>query len=202
MAFIPTTNPRPLNRPFSVPNLLSGVPNTLFGMKYKRVGNKTCLSQPKHINHGLEKLEASDDDHEKFKQLNINYCSAVGLLNYIASNTRPDLSFAMSNLARYSVKSGLTHWKEFTIDPVRPTEFLSIYSDATWGDNPDSRTSQSGYLCDLFGSLISWNSCKQCSITYSSTEAELNPLVESFHEGVWLKSLINKTWEIQIESQN
>lgn len=106
-------------------------PNTLFGMKFERVGNKICLSQPKHINHGLEELglteckpsstpltpnlqlrEASDDDHNKFKRLNINYRSAIGLLNYITSNTRPDLSFAVSSLARYSVKPGLTHWKE------------------------------------------------------------------------------------------
>ncbi|KNZ62497.1 hypothetical protein VP01_1263g6 [Puccinia sorghi] len=160
------------------------LPNTLLGMKYEREGNKIFLTQPKHINHGLEELglteckpsstpltpnlqlrEASDEDYEKFRKLNINYRSAIGLLNYIASNTRPDLSFAVSSLARYSVKPGLTHWKEvkktwqylrhskdlkFTIEAVNPSEFLSIYSDATWGDDPDSRTSQSGYLCYLF----------------------------------------------------
>ncbi|KNZ53006.1 hypothetical protein VP01_3372g1 [Puccinia sorghi] len=207
-------------------------PNTLLGMKFEKVGNKICLSQPKHINHGLEELglteckpsstpltpnlklrEATDEDHEKFKKLNINYRSAIGLLNYIASNTRLDLSFAVSSLARYSVKPGWSHWKEvkktwqylrhtrnlkFTIYPVDPNEFLTIFSDATWGDDPDSRTSQSGYLCYLFGSLISWNSCRQRSITYSSTEAKLNPLVESFHEGLWLKALINEMWNLQI----
>ncbi|KNZ53813.1 hypothetical protein VP01_3129g1, partial [Puccinia sorghi] len=86
----------------------------------------------------------------------------------------------------------LSHWKEvkktwqylrhskdlkFTIYPVEPNQFLSIFSDATWGDDPDSRTSQSSYLCYLFGSLILWNSCRQRSITYSLTEAELNPLL-------------------------
>ncbi|KNZ53814.1 uncharacterized protein VP01_3129g2 [Puccinia sorghi] len=169
-------------------------PNTLLGMKFEKIGSKICLLQPKHINHGLEELglteckpsstpltpnlqlrEASDKDHEQFKKLNINYRSAIGLLNYIASNTRPDLSFAVSSLARYSVKPGLSHWKEvkktwqylchtkdlkFTIYPVEPNQFLSIFSDATWGDDPNSRTSQSGYLCYFFGSLISWNSCR------------------------------------------
>ncbi|KNZ46115.1 hypothetical protein VP01_753g2 [Puccinia sorghi] len=184
-------------------------PNTLLGMKFERIGNKICLSQPKHINHGLEELglteckpssnpltpnlqlrEASDEDHEKFK------------------------NFAVSSLARYSVKPGMSHWKEvkktwqylqntkdlkFTIYPVKPTDFLSIYSNATWGNDPDSRTSQSGYLCYLFGSFISWNSCRQRSITYSSTKAELSPLVESFHEGLWLKALINEMWNFQID---
>ncbi|KNZ54968.1 hypothetical protein VP01_2804g2 [Puccinia sorghi] len=209
-------------------------PNTLLGMKFEKFSNTICLSQPKHINHGLEELgltkckpsstqltpnlqlrEATDEDHEKFKKVNINYRSAIGLLNYIASNTRPDLSFAVSSLARYSVKPGLSHWKEvkktwqylrhtrnlkFTIYPVEPNKFLSIFSDATWGDDPDSRTSQSGYLCYLFGLLISWNSCRQRSITYSSMEAKLNPLVKSFHEGVWLKALIKEMWNLQIES--
>ncbi|KNZ63858.1 hypothetical protein VP01_10911g1, partial [Puccinia sorghi] len=88
----------------------------------------------------------------------------------------------------------------FTIQPAKPTKFLTIYSDATWGDDPDSRTSQSGYLCYLFGSLISWNSCRQRNITYSSTEAELNPLVESFHEGLWLKALTNKMWGLKLKA--
>ncbi|KNZ62249.1 hypothetical protein VP01_1294g1 [Puccinia sorghi] len=167
-------------------------PNTLFGMKFERVGNKICLSQPKHINHGLEELglteckpsstpltpnlqlrEASDDDHNKFKRLNINYRSAIGLLNYITSNTRPDLSFAVN-----SRRLGNTF------------------------DVPKTSNSplNHGYLCFLFGSLISCNSCQQRSITYSSTEAKLNPLVESFHKGVWLKALINEMWKIQIDS--
>ncbi|KNZ54549.1 hypothetical protein VP01_2917g2 [Puccinia sorghi] len=208
-------------------------PNTLLGMKFKKISNKICLSQPQHINHGIEELgltdckpsstpltqnlqlrEATDEDHKKLKRLNINYRSAIGLLNYIASNTFPDLSFAVSSLARYSVKPCLSHWKEvkktlqylqhtkdleLTIYPVKPSEFLSIYSDPTWGDDPDSRTSQSGYLCYLFGSLISWNSFRQHSIAYSSSEAEINPLVKLFHEGVWLKALINEMWNLQIE---
>ncbi|KNZ54048.1 hypothetical protein VP01_3062g2 [Puccinia sorghi] len=209
-------------------------PNTLLGMKFKRIGDRIFLSQPKHINHGLEELgltkckpsstpltpnlqlrEALDEDHEKFKKLNINYQSAIDLLHYIASNTQPDLTFAVSSLACYSIKPGLSHWKEvkktwqylchtkdlkFTINPVKPSEFFSIFSNATWGNDPDSRTFQSGYLCYLFGSLVSWNSCRQLSITYSSTKAELNPLVESFHEGLWLKALINEMWHLQIES--
>ncbi|KNZ53775.1 hypothetical protein VP01_3139g3 [Puccinia sorghi] len=172
-------------------------PNTLLGMKFeKKLGS---------LSASLALL------------LSLLTCNSEKPLTMImkTSNTRPDLSFAVSSLARYSVKPGLSHWKEvkktwqylchtkdlkFTIYPTKPTEFLSIYSDATWGDDPDCRTSQSGYLCYIFGSLFSWNSCRQCSITYSSTKAELNPLVESFHKGAWLKALINEVWNLQIES--
>ncbi|KNZ54530.1 hypothetical protein VP01_2923g2 [Puccinia sorghi] len=74
--------------------------------------------------------------------------------------------------------------------------------DASWGDDPQDRTSQSGYLCFLFGTLISWNSSKQRSVTYSSTEAELNPLVDAFHEGIWLKALLAEIWNIQLDAAN
>lgn len=111
----------------------------------------------------------------------------------------------------------MTHWHEvkkvwqylkgtaelkLTLEIKDPTQLLQIYSDTSWGDDPQHRTSQSGYLCFLFVTLISWNSSKQQSVTYSSTEAELNPLVESFHEGLWLKALLEKMWNIQMDTAN
>ncbi|KNZ54453.1 hypothetical protein VP01_2942g1 [Puccinia sorghi] len=209
-------------------------PNTILGMKFEKSSNKIHLSLPNHIQHGLEELgledskisstpltpnlklrDASDDDHSRFKKLNINYRSAIGLLNHIAQLTRPDISFAVSSLARFSVKPGMTHWHEvkkvwqylkgtidlkLTLEIREPSQLLQIYSDASWGDDPQDRTSQSGYICFLFGSIIAWNSSKQRSVTYSSTKAELNPLVDSFHEGVWLKALLAEIWNIQIDA--
>lgn len=205
-------------------------------MKFEREKDKIKLSLPNHIKHGLEELgllecktsvtpltpnlklrDASDIDHARFKKLNINYRSAIGLLNHIAQLTRPDISFAVSSLARFSVKPGMTHWHEvkkvwqylkgtadlkLTLQIKEPDQLLQIYSDASWGDDPQDRTSQSGYLCFLFGTLISWNSSKQRCVTYSSTEAELNPLVDSFHEGIWLKALLAEIWDIQVDSAN
>ncbi|KNZ54670.1 hypothetical protein VP01_2888g1 [Puccinia sorghi] len=210
--------------------------NTILGMKFEQGKDKIKLSLPNHIQHGLEELglvdcktsstpltpnlklrDASDEDHARFRKLNINYRSAIGLLNHIAQLTRPDISFAVSSLARFSVKPGMTHWHEvkkvwqylkgtsdlkLTLKIKNPNELLQIFSNASWGDDPQDRTSQSGYLCLLFGTLISWNSCKQRSVTYSSTEAELNPLIDSFHEGTWLKALLAEMWNIQIDTAN
>jgi hypothetical protein len=163
----------------------------------------------------LQLKEASDKDHALFKRENINYCSAIGLMNYIAFHTRPDISFAVSSLARFSVKPGMTHWHKvkkvwkyiratqeikLPLQVQNPHQLLEIYSNASWGDDPKTRTSQSGYLCYLFGTLVSWNSSCQHSVTYSSTEAELNPLVDSFHKGTWLKALLADIWDIQINA--
>ncbi|KNZ61175.1 hypothetical protein VP01_1441g3 [Puccinia sorghi] len=81
-------------------------------------------------------------------------------------------------------------------------DLKNLAFDTSWGDNPQDQTSQLGYLCFLFGTLILWNSSKQQSVTYSTTEAKLNPLVDSFHKGIWLKALLAKIWDIQINSAN
>jgi hypothetical protein len=36
----------------------------------------------------------------------------MGILNHIAQLTQPEISFAVSSHARYSVKPGMTHWHE------------------------------------------------------------------------------------------
>ncbi|KNZ48198.1 uncharacterized protein VP01_583g1 [Puccinia sorghi] len=71
-------------------------PNTILGMKYEQENNKIKLSLPKHIKHGLEELgflqEASDEYHTKFKKLNINYRSAIGLINHICNGPKRKLN--------------------------------------------------------------------------------------------------------------
>jgi hypothetical protein len=73
-------------------NSASHKPNTILGMKFERIGHKILLSQPKHIEHGLEELgmqsckssntpltpnlklkEATDEEHALFKKENVNY---------------------------------------------------------------------------------------------------------------------------------
>lgn len=91
---------------------------------------------------------------------------------------------------------------KLTLEIKQPSQFLDISSNASWGNDPKHRTSQSGYICYLFGSVVSWNSSRQHNVTYSFTEAELNPLVDSFHKGTWLKALLSDIWDIQVDAAN
>ncbi|KNZ53066.1 hypothetical protein VP01_3355g1 [Puccinia sorghi] len=170
-------------------------PKTILGMKYERENEKIKLSLPKNIEHSLEELgltnckssvtpltpnlkiqEAPDEDHAQFKKLNIKYRLAM-------------------------VKPGITHWHKVKNVWQSNIQINSSKSTATPpGVDPQDQTSQSGYLCFLFGTIISGKSLKQQCVTYSSTEAELNPLVDAFHEGIWLKALLAEIWNIQLDA--
>ncbi|MBW0530298.1 hypothetical protein O181_070013 [Austropuccinia psidii MF-1] len=56
---------------------------------------------------------ASDEDHSLFQALQVNYRCAVGLINYLAILTRPDLAFPVSLLSQHLEKPGIQHWQAF-----------------------------------------------------------------------------------------
>lgn len=146
----------------------------------------------------------TNEDHNEFWQLNINYCSAVWLLNHLSQYTRPDISFAVSSLARFNTKPSMTHWTEvrkvwkylkttrnlkLTIKFDSSQDMICGYSNSTWGDDPVFQKSQTGYIVLHYGSPIVWNSSRQRNITYSSTESELNALLNCYLELKWISHL-------------
>ncbi|KAA1075678.1 hypothetical protein PGTUg99_050040 [Puccinia graminis f. sp. tritici] len=212
----------------------SNMPNlhevdTILGIQIRRKAdsNSLYLSQPKQINKALSELkmldeeavgdvgtpltpklqlvEASDEEHEDFLKKGMNYRQSVGLLNHIASTTRPDVMYASSSLSQFTEKPGTSHWGELmrcwrylrateqkALElAIRPTGFdLEVWSDANWAGDPVSRKSHSGYLVCLHGSCISWNSARQSTVSLSSTESELRALVEATQELIWLQRLL------------
>ena len=50
------------------------------------------------------------EKHEKLLGPEVPYLSAIGLLMYLANNTRPEISFAVNLLARYSSCPTRRHW--------------------------------------------------------------------------------------------
>ncbi|KNZ58996.1 hypothetical protein VP01_1821g5 [Puccinia sorghi] len=213
---------------FHVDNLILVGPGNNFEHKFEKRFRSSSCHDPNTIlvdcktsgillTPNLKLREACDDNHVRFRKLKINYHSAIGILNHITQITRPNINYVLSSLACFSVKPGMTHRNEvkkvwqylkgtaelkLTLEINKPDHLLQIFSDTSWRDDPINRTSQSGYLCFLFGSLISWNRLKERSVTYSSTEVELNPLVNLFHEVVWLKALLSELWNIQMDSPN
>ena len=106
------------------------------------------------------------------------YQSAVGTLLYLSVGTRPDITFAVSNVAKYCAKPNKQHWVAVKriLRYLRGTLNFGIlysnngskecigYSDADWAGDLDDRKSTSGYVFQIGGGAVSWRSKKQTRV--------------------------------------
>ena len=69
---------------------------------------------------------------------------------------------------------------------------VTEYSDSDYAADVDTRKSVTGYVFSLGGSVVSWKSTLQSSVTLSTTEAEYMALTSAAKESIWLKSLVGK----------
>jgi hypothetical protein len=122
---------------------------------------------------------------------------------YLASATRPDISFAISKLSRFTNNPGDNHWRalervmhylvgtmEYGIHYSNFPAVLEGYSDANWILDLDELYATSGYIFTLGGAAVSWRSCKQTILTRSTMEAELTALDTATVEADWLRELL------------
>ena len=169
-------------------------------------------------------VKCSEEDHQAFIQLKINYREALGLLNYLSVSTRPDISFTVSQLLQHLEKPGIAHWRAvlhllrylagtkhhgIVLDGSGDLNNVSVYTDADFANCVDDRRSYSGYVTLLGGNLLSWQSKKQQTVSTSTTEAEYRALFEGVQEAVWLKYLFsslsipfNSKFEIFVDNQS
>ena len=131
------------------------------------------------------------------------YQSAVGSLMYLSVSTRPDIAYAVSNLARFSSNPTENHWKALkrVLRYLRGTVNFGIlyspnsspecigFSDADWAGDTNDRKSTSGYLFILSGGAVTWKSKKQSCVALSTAEAEYIALSSAAQESVWLRQL-------------
>ncbi|MBW0548305.1 hypothetical protein O181_088020 [Austropuccinia psidii MF-1] len=144
---------------------------------------------------------ATDEEKAKFEVLGVNFCSAVGSINYLRSATRPDLSFAVSTLSQYLENPGICHWQAFqhVLRYLKGTQDVGItyhkgeisgivsWSNADWGNCRATCQSVSGFLTTFNGCLILWKTRKQSSVSTSTSEAEYKALCDLTSELLWLK---------------
>jgi hypothetical protein len=133
----------------------------------------------------------------------LRYSQIVGSLMYLASATRPDVSFAVSKLSRFVSNLEDIHWSalervlrylkgtmSYDIHSTRYLRVLEGYCDANWISDADELYATSGYPFLLGGGAISWKSCKQTILTKSTMEAKLTALDTAGAEAEWLRELL------------
>jgi len=116
----------------------------------------------------------------------MRYSQIIGSLMYLAGATRPDISYAVSKLSRFTSNPGDDHWKalervcrylrctsDYGIHYSGYPPVLERYSDSNWISDADEIKATSGYIFTLTGVVVAWRSCKQTVLTKSIGEVEL-----------------------------
>jgi hypothetical protein len=98
----------------------------------------------------------------------LKYSQMTGLLMYLASATRPDISFAVSKLSRFISNPKDDHWRalkrvknylvgtmQYRIQYSGFPAVLEGYSDANWISDLDELYATSGYVFTLGGAVVS-----------------------------------------------
>ena len=135
------------------------------------------------------------------------YASLLGELQYIATATRPDIAYAVNQLASYTANPSLQHHTALkcilqylsgtrthgiTYKAVKDhLDFFTGYADAAYANTDDYR-STTGYVFLAGEGAITWSSKKQISTASSSTHAEYVALSEASCEACWLRNLYSK----------
>ena len=143
-----------------------------------------------------------------------NYRAIIGMLLYLSTNTRVDIAFAVSQVARFSnepkkshataVKTILRYLKgtkdkgmilkpsnKFNLDLYVDADFCGLYKREDDMD-PNSARSRSGWVIMLGGCPLIWKSQLQSHITQSTTEAEYSALSTALKTFLPLKSLVQE----------
>lgn len=139
-----------------------------------------------------------------------NYLQAIGPLLYLATSSRPDISFAVGMLARYNSDPGAKHWnavirvfrylkgtKSFGLEIKRNTraEVMEAFSDADYAGDHDTRKSTSGCIIHVYGNSVIWLSRRQKSITRSTQEAEYIAASVTTQQLIYVKALLQQLGE-------
>ncbi|KAG7583422.1 hypothetical protein ISN44_As08g029370 [Arabidopsis suecica] len=143
------------------------------------------------------------EENEEILGPEVPYLSAIGALMYLANCTRPDISFSVNLLARFSSSPTRRHWNgiKHVFRYLQGTIDLGLFytkningqmigfADAGYLSDPHKARSQTGYVFMIGGTAISWRSQKQTLVATSSNHAEIIALHEASRECVWLRSI-------------
>ena len=161
-----------------------------------------------------EKDALGKDEEGPPRQESWSYPSLIGMLLYLSSNTRPDVTFAVNSCARFNHCAKLIHEKGvkriarylkgtrdkgLIFDPNKALQ-LEMYCDADFAglwnsENRDEATSvksRSGIIITLGGVPVTWNSKLQNLIATSTMMAEYVALSYGMRELLPIKRQIEE----------
>ena len=119
----------------------------------------------------------------------VPYGNAVGTLLYLATSTRPNISFTVVTLCRFIANPGVKHWNAvkhllrylqgtkdaqlvYQRDLFDSRNIFTAYCDTDHARNVDNGRSTGDYALLIASTTVSWSSRWQTITALSTTEAE------------------------------
>lgn len=176
----------------------------------KATGMTDCNGKPTPCRSDAKPL-GSDADGPSAKE-KWSYASVVGMLLYLAGNSRPDIAFAVNQCGRFTHDPKESHeaaiiricrYLKGTRDQglvIQPDSALHVdcYVDADFGglfgvespEDPSCAKSRTGYVIMLSNCPLVWASRLQSTIALSTQNAEYVALSQSLRELVSIRELL------------
>lgn len=163
------------------------------------------IDTPVLLGEKLSKDMSPKTEADIEKMANVPYQEVVGSLLFAAQVSRPDISYAVNNVSRFTQNPGPLHWTavkriirylkgtlkyrlKFDCSENKTSEIVG-YADADWASNPDDRRSVTGYVFLKNGTAISWATKRQATVALSTTESEYMAMSMAAQEALWLRRL-------------
>ena len=185
-----------MSQPFLIEKIIN-----LLGEAVKEANVKDTPALHKEILH-------KDENGSERKQ-SWNYRSAIGMLNYLAASTRPDILFAVHQCVRFAANPKLSHERALKrivrylkgtkdkgiILKPDPSKGVQCFVDADFAggyanetkEDPISVFSRTGYVIFYLGCPLIWVSKLQTEISLSTVEAEYVALSQAMRDVIPLQ---------------
>ena len=183
------------------------------GLNIQQKENLTTLDQQKFIESlndipiNIKRMTRKfDDANEKEQQF---FRAAVGQINWLASQSRPDIAFDVLEMSMQANKPKVMHLikvnrlikklqqqqRMLVFPSLRSINKIVVYADASFANLPDGVSSAGGHLIFLLGEemrscLVMWASKKIKRVVKSTTAAEALALAEGLENAVFLQSML------------
>ncbi|KAK9737595.1 hypothetical protein QE152_g10582 [Popillia japonica] len=126
--------------------------------------------------------QSPQDSDEKNEMSNKPHREAVGSLMF-ATVSRPDIMFAVNQCLQGTKNIEIRYNGDLQ---------LTIYSDADFAGDCDTRRSTTGYVSLLATGPVTWSSHRQKCVTKSTAEAEYIAASDAVAEIVWLRNFLKE----------
>jgi len=198
-----------------------GEAKSVLGMQVEQQDGKVFVHQRKYIEkllslYGMEDcnsvrtpidINTKMDECEDSERVETHaYQELIGRLMHLSVYTRPDLSFTLSCLSQFNHEPRMMHlsalkrvlrYLKGTIDfrlefgRENSTGRIICDTDASWDRTKDAKSFTDLIVC-RDKDLIHWKSKKQSTVALSSTESELEAILEGIKEVIWTSRLLQE----------